>query len=82
MAERPYRSSVDAPLDRFMAADGDDARLALGLDVLTRALDDAREAGLLGWAEQIHEYVFVLRDGKGLNRPLGNDQSPEGAPSL
>jgi hypothetical protein len=59
-------------LDAFIAIHkNDDDCLALGLHVLVPAWNEANEAGLLGWSEQIHEFVVALRDGKGLNRPLG-----------
>jgi len=57
-------------LDRFIAAEGDEGRLALGLDVLRQALDEAREQGLVGWEVEVFEYVCALESGEGLNRPL------------
>lgn len=62
---------VLTPLDRFIAAKTDNERLALGLDALMAAWEEAAEGGNLGWAEEVHEYVHALRVGVGLNRPLG-----------
>jgi hypothetical protein len=63
---RATSNRVPTPLERFIAATSDDERLALGLDVLRAAYD---EAGF-GWQVQINEYIYALETGKGLNRPL------------
>ena len=55
-------------LDRFIAAQGDDEKLALGIDVLRAAYDEAEN--LVGWKVEINEYLHALESGKGLNRPL------------
>ncbi len=57
-------------LKKFANATTDEAKLALGLDVLRAAWDEAESAGLVGWAVDVHEYVYALESGKGLNRPL------------
>lgn len=56
-------------LDVFIEAATDEARLALGLDALQAAWNEAETNGLVGWAETVHEFVVAARDGKGLNRP-------------
>lgn len=57
-------------LQRFIDCETDDGRLALGADVLRAAKREADESGLLGWSDAIHEYVYAIESGKGLNRPL------------
>lgn len=56
-------------LDQFIAAETDDARLALELDVLKQARTEAGQQGLLGWEEAVQEFVTAIESGKGLNRP-------------
>jgi hypothetical protein len=62
-------------LDRFIATRSDDDRMALGLDVLEAAGREAGDAGLVGWQVEVQEYVVAARDGKPLNRPLGEPVS-------
>ena len=58
-------------LDRFIEAETDDARLALGLDAVEAAYDEACDVNLSeAWGPTILEYVIALRTGEGLNRPL------------
>lgn len=57
-------------LDAFIAAESDEDKLALGLDRLEAALEEANELQLTGWAQNVYEYVHALRSGGGLNRPL------------
>lgn len=56
-------------LDKFIEAFTDEARLALGLDVLRAAWEEAENEP--GWRVTVHEYVVALEDGAGLNRPMG-----------
>lgn len=63
------RDAASTPnLDRFIAASGDEEKLALGIDVLRAAYDEAEN--LVGWKVDINEYIYALESGKGLNRPL------------
>lgn len=64
------RVSETPNLDLFIETKGDHARLALGLGVLQSALDEAREALLQGWAEEVYLYLYALESGKGLNNPF------------
>lgn len=66
----PDTQIAASALDLFIATPSDDARLALGLDTLRDAWEEATDQGLVGWAVEINEYLHALESGKGLNRPL------------
>ena len=64
------RVAEENALARFIEVSTDAERLALGVEVLAAARDEANAAGLNGWAVEVTEYLLAVRDGKPLNRPL------------